>query len=104
MRAHEFIPHEELLETQLTADQVRTRQRAWLWAELQNLLHLARKAAVESAPKPKTMKLPWKKPRKPNTAKPRRRKPRSGVIAPMKPKVLADAGRAQRRVAALFRR
>ena len=106
MRAHEFIPHDLLLETQLTPDQVRARQRARLWAELQNLLQLARKAAVESAPKPKTHKWAWKKPtkpRKPKKTTPRRRKPRSGIIAPTKPKVLADPGRAQRRVAALYR-
>ena len=66
-------------------------------------MQVARKAAAENNPKPKTHKWAWKKPRKPKAAKPRRRKPRSGVIAPIKPKVLADPGRAQRRVAALYR-
>ncbi len=107
MRAHEFIPHHQLLETQLTPDQVRTRQRAWLWAELRNLLLVARKATAESKPKPKTHTWAWKtpaKPRKPKLTKPRSRKRRSGPIAPTKPQVLADPARAQRRVAALFRR
>lgn len=104
MRAHEFIPHDQLLETQLSPDQVRTRQRAWWWAELQNVMQLARKAAAESKPKPKTHKWAWKKPAKPKKTTPRRRKPRSGPIAPIKPKVLADPVRAQRRIAALFRR
>lgn len=109
MRAHEFIPHDQLLETQLTVDQVRERQRAWLWAELQNLMQLARKnaAAARPKPKPKTYKWKWpkpRKPRKPRTIKPRRRKPRSGHIMPIKPKVLADPARAQRRIAALYRR
>ena len=106
MRAHEFIPHDQLLETQLTVDQVQARQRAWLWAELQNLMQLARKAAAESKPKPKTHTWAWKKPpkpRKPKAAKPRRLKPRSGPTPPIKPQVLADPARAQRRVAALFR-
>lgn len=98
MRAHEFIPHDHLLETQLTPDQVRTRQRAWLWAELQNLLQLARKNAADARPKPKTHKWAWKKPRKPKATKPRARKPRSGLIAPIKPTVLADPARAQRRL------
>ena len=107
MRAHEFIPHDQLLEAQLTPDQVRARQRAWLWAELQNVMQLARKAAEQSKPKPKTHKWAWKKPApppKPKKTTPRRRKPRSGVIAPTKPKVVADPARAQRRIAALFRR
>jgi hypothetical protein len=104
MRAHEFIPHDQLLESQLPPDQVRTRQRAWLWAELQNLLQSARKGAVESKPKPKTHKWAWKKPTKPKKTMPRRRKPRTGAIAPIKPKVLADPARAQRRIKALFGR
>lgn len=107
MRAHEFIPHEQLLEAQLTPDQVRARQRAWLWAELQNVMQLARKGAEQSKPKPKTHTWAWKKPTKPAKPKattPRRRKRRSGPIAPTKPQVLADPARAQRRVAALFRR
>jgi hypothetical protein len=104
MRAHEFIPHDQLLETQLTPDQVQARQRAWLWAELQNFMQVARKAAEQSKPKPKTHKWAWKKPAKPKAAKPRRRKRSSGAIAPIKPKVLADPARAQRRIKALFGR
>jgi hypothetical protein len=106
MRAHEFIPHDQLLETQLTPEQVQARQRAWLWAKLQNVLQRAHKAAGPARAKPKVHKWKWKKPRKPRKAKvirPRRRRPRSGVIAPIKPKVLADPARAQRRVAALYR-
>jgi hypothetical protein len=104
MRAHEFIPHDLLLESQLTPDQVQARQRAWLWAELQNAMQLARKAAEQSKPKPKTHKWAWKKPTKPKKTTPTRRKPRSGAIAPTKPKVLADPARAQRRIKALFLR
>jgi len=109
MRAHEFIPHQMLLETQLTPEQVQARQRAWLWAELQNVLRHAHKAAVPARAKPKVHKWKWKwkkplKPRKAKVIKPRRRKHRSGIIAPIKPQVLADPARAQRRIAALFRR
>jgi hypothetical protein len=104
MRAHEFIPHDQLLETQLTPDQVRTRQRAWLWSELQNVMQLARKGAEQSKPKPKPIKWKWKKPPKPQKTTPRRRKRRTGAMAPIKPQVLADPVRAQRRLAALQRR
>jgi hypothetical protein len=107
MRAHEFIPHDQLLETQLTPDQVRTRQRAWLWSELQNLLLTARKAALPARAKPKIIKWKWKKPakpRKPKIVQPRRRKRRTGAMAPIKPQVLADPARAQRRLASLQRR
>lgn len=104
MRAHEFIPHDQLLETQLSPDQVRARQRALFWAELQNVMQLARKAAEQSKPKPKTHTWAWKTPAKPKKTTPRRRKRRTGAIAPTKPKVLADPARAQRRIAALFRR
>ena len=107
MRAHEFITPQPLDEVISPTQQITPTQRAWLWNEFLRLLQMARKAAAESKSKPKTHKWAWKKPakpRKPKASQHRRRKPRSGAIAPTKPQVLADPARAQRRVAALYRR
>ena len=96
MRAHEFLTPQALDEVIPPAQQITPAQRAWLWNEFLRLLQVARKPASEGATKPKPPQPPAAK-----RNKPKRRKPRTGAIAPIKPQVLADPARALRRLARL---